>query len=235
MRRITTAYVASSLKASRCPNPSIYPHQLLVVIAIIALIASLILPAFARASEAARRTVCENNLKQIALASLLYADDNGGKLPAFLRWLKTTGNDITTGKLYPYLKTKAVYMCPTDKKNLFSKSDPQTRNLTPRAPRREYTYAMNCNICHANALSGFRAPDKTVVFLEADLAPTDYSGQIGQLPGGKAISLRHGKKGHLIMGDLSVRKMDRKQFDAASRDKYFWFPNDDRNMAMLPF
>lgn len=209
--------------------------ELLVVIAIIAVLASLLLSAVTRATEASRRTSCENNLKQIALASLMYADDNQGKLPAFLRWLKTRGNDITSGKLYPYLKTKAIYMCPTDKKNLYSKSDPMARNLNPRSPRREYSYAMNCNICHANALSGFREPDKTVVYLEADLAPTDYSGQMGQLPGGKAISLRHGRKGHIVMGDLSVRSLNRKQFDDASKHKYFWYPGDNRNMTMVPF
>ena len=209
--------------------------ELLVVIAIIAVLASLLLSAVTRATEASRRTLCENNLKQIALASLMYADDNQGKLPAFLRWLKTRGNDITSGKLYPYLKTKAIYMCPTDKKNLYSKSDPMTRSLNPRSPRRDYSYAMNCNICHANALSGFREPDKTVVYLEADLAPTDYSGQMGQLPGGKAISLRHGRKGHIVMGDLSVRSLNRKQFDDASKHKYFWYPGDNRNMTMVPF
>ena len=210
--------------------------ELLVVIAIIAVLASLLLAGVTRATEATRRTVCESNLKQIALASLMYADDNQGKLPAFLRWLKTKGNDITSGKLYPYLKTKGVYMCPTDKKNLYSKSDPMTRNLNPRSPRREYSYAMNCNICHANALSGFRQPDKTVIYLEADLAPNDYSGQMGQLPGGKALSLRHGRKGHIVMGDLSIRSLNRKQFDEAAKDRYFWFPEGSASrFGMTPF
>jgi prepilin-type N-terminal cleavage/methylation domain-containing protein len=210
--------------------------ELLVVIAIIAVLASLLLAAVARATEAGRRTVCENNLRQIAMASYMYADDNQGRLPAFLRWLYTKRNDVTTGRLYPYLKTKAIYMCPTDKKNLYSKRNPATRGLGPRTPRRDYSYAMNCNICHANALSGFREPDKTVVYLEADLAPTDFSGQMGQLPGGKAMSLRHGKRGHIVMGDLSVRSLDKKQFEAASRHRYFWYPNDDRNRnGMAPF
>ena len=86
---------------------------------------------------------------------------------------------------------------------------------------------MNCQICHTTALSGFREPDKTVVYLEAELAPTDYSGQMGPLPGSRSLSLRHGKKGHLIMGDLSVRELNRKEFDQASKHRFFWRPNND--------
>jgi prepilin-type N-terminal cleavage/methylation domain-containing protein len=200
--------------------------ELLVVIAIIAVLTSLILAAVTRSKEAVRRTICRNNLQQIGLASYMYSDDNRGHLPAFLRWLYTKKYDIKTGRLYPYLKSKAVYLCPTDKMTLFSRKG-RGASLAPTAPHREYSYAMNCNICHTTAISGFREPDKTVVYLEAELAPNDFSGQIGPSPGSQAVSLRHRKKGHLIMGDLSVRLMNRADFDRAARHRYFWLPNTD--------
>ncbi|MGE3311856.1 MAG: type II secretion system protein [Limisphaerales bacterium] len=55
--------------------------ELLVVIAIIGLLASLLMPALGRAREKARATECLGNLRQVGLASLLYAEDLGGVLP----------------------------------------------------------------------------------------------------------------------------------------------------------
>lgn len=54
--------------------------ELLVVIAIIALLLALLMPALERARELARRAACTANLKDLALAWLMYSDDNTGKL-----------------------------------------------------------------------------------------------------------------------------------------------------------
>ena len=54
--------------------------ELLVVIAIIALLMAILMPALNRARELGRRSVCMGNLKQLALAWVMYADGNGGNL-----------------------------------------------------------------------------------------------------------------------------------------------------------
>src|SRR6266567_6163694 len=55
--------------------------QLLVVVGIIAVLVGLLLPALQKARVQANCAACLSNLRQIALAEIMYANDNGGNLP----------------------------------------------------------------------------------------------------------------------------------------------------------
>jgi prepilin-type N-terminal cleavage/methylation domain-containing protein len=104
--------------------------ELLIVIAVIAILAGMLLPAFKRAREAARKTVCLSNQKQIGLGLMMYTPDFGDWTPQGL-WSKAaddywTANGIDATQGIPYKsnalkylyefytsKTKELYICPT--------------------------------------------------------------------------------------------------------------------------
>jgi prepilin-type N-terminal cleavage/methylation domain-containing protein/prepilin-type processing-associated H-X9-DG protein len=106
--------------------------ELLVVIAIIAVLMAILMPTLNRAKEQGKRATCLNNLKQLTLTWILYADYNDDKLvngdtgeysihnnetPWVLKdWDRTMTqkrNAILNGALYPYCKTEKLYRCPT--------------------------------------------------------------------------------------------------------------------------
>jgi prepilin-type N-terminal cleavage/methylation domain-containing protein len=105
--------------------------ELLIVIAIIAILAALLLPALATVQAKGKRAVCLDNLKQAALSFQMYTADNDGKLPQNIplpqiesdAWVvgnMKLSNDSTNktlirqGKLYPYASNVSLYRCPAD-------------------------------------------------------------------------------------------------------------------------
>ena len=90
--------------------------ELLVVIAIIAILASMLLPALGNARDRAKQVGCANNLKQIGCAVNFYAGDNDGLIPAWriefpVYW------DIA---LCPHLNGQvAPWYCPGSRSNSF--------------------------------------------------------------------------------------------------------------------
>ncbi len=73
--------------------------ELLVVIAIIGILAAILLPALARAREAARRASCANNLKQMGIVFKMYANESKGEKWPPLKKFKDDTNDFSDATL----------------------------------------------------------------------------------------------------------------------------------------
>ena len=175
--------------------------ELLVVIAIISILASMLLPALARAKEKAVQTACLNNLKQLQVCYIMYCQDNHDYVP-FNRATSTTstlqswilGNaktDLTTsniqaGVLWQYNASVAIYLCPADHSTVLNSAG--TPTLTPRVRSYAIDYVLGgddglpykinrtMDIVHP-------IPTKKSVFWDEDYRSID-NGAIGILPAG---------------------------------------------------
>ena len=91
--------------------------ELLVVIALIAILAAILFPVFGRTREAARKTSCAANLRQLGLAAHMYSQDNDELLPCdYFACNSSLTHARLVGQMLPYMKNKQLLYCPSIRK-----------------------------------------------------------------------------------------------------------------------
>lgn len=88
--------------------------ELLIVIAVLAILAALLFPVFASARQKARQTTCTSNLRQIGMAIAIYRQDWGHYVPVMVGrrfWMEVQPG--RQGLIDPYLRNEGVRQCPS--------------------------------------------------------------------------------------------------------------------------
>ncbi|HEY0075685.1 MAG TPA: DUF1559 domain-containing protein [Abditibacteriaceae bacterium] len=91
--------------------------ELLVVVGVLAIVAAILFPIFARSREVHRPNGCQNNLKQIALGFKQYLNDNNERYPLVVVTPGSSTGESPYGwadALQPYIHNTQVYQCPSD-------------------------------------------------------------------------------------------------------------------------
>jgi prepilin-type N-terminal cleavage/methylation domain-containing protein/prepilin-type processing-associated H-X9-DG protein len=165
--------------------------ELLVVIGIIAILTALLLPAVQQVRQAAARTHCQNNLKQLGLALHNYAGEHEHAFPPSytLTITPTTVNEVAWGTvILPYIEQTGLYSNYDLKfaafpapyglpSNIAVISTPVRTFICPSTPYtatdRIYSYDLTAE---ANAFGGLNLPPGA---LQYTAAPSDYTGTTG--------------------------------------------------------
>ena len=188
--------------------------ELLVVIAIIGILVALLLPAVQAAREAARRTRCKNNQKQIGLAFHLHHDTYNTLPSGGLGWwlprtFSPSGDPAAADtqnwgwayQILPYLEQANVWKDPTD--SLVASTNISTYSCpTLRAPTK-YPYSQSSPtglrsmmdyVGNGGTYGGWWGFDKTVNSLDGPLAPSGLQMRFASIRDGTSSTLLLGEK-----------------------------------------
>jgi prepilin-type N-terminal cleavage/methylation domain-containing protein/prepilin-type processing-associated H-X9-DG protein len=216
--------------------------ELLVVIAVIAVIAAILFPVFAQVREKARQTGCASNMKQIATALAMYAQDYDETMPAEVAAPPVNGGNDTEvpydRQLAPYVRNDQVYACPSDgapRSNTFLWDGSYLKSQTKRS------YAITNNLRTEEGLQRGEQPDKNSGVVARPLAQIERPAETIALaeswatfPGGSSDSVLGGEGGSTLLDCDTWKLPGRQKPSAAPIDNFQPCSSDFTDPKELP-
>jgi prepilin-type N-terminal cleavage/methylation domain-containing protein/prepilin-type processing-associated H-X9-DG protein len=216
--------------------------ELLVVIAIIAILMAILMPTLSRAREQGKRAACLNNLRQLTMGWIMYADDNddkivlastGGTNP-WVDWVDSTAplaqriEGIQSGMLYRYCPELKLYKCPTGLKGelvTYSIVDAMNGYADMRGTTKLMVYRR----------MQIKRPNERLVFLdEGRLSPNSWTIWYDEERWWDQITARHGDGTNFGFADGHSEYWkwnDPRTLEVAKAD-YDWWQSTGRNGEM---
>lgn len=198
--------------------------ELLIVIAIIALLAALLFPVFARARENARRSSCQSNLKQLGLAFMQYSQDYDEMWPCGLGAISGDASGARLalnargwgGQIFPYVKNSQVFVCASDRTRPASTATPVSYMMNSNLTYRGASFNTNTGI--QMRLAAMSTTAKVVMLFEAQNLTADLTTAENNSPAGYGNFLIFGSSNaRYVTGNMGGR------FDESTASTYSYY------------
>lgn len=194
--------------------------ELLVVIGIITILASMLMPALAKAKAKANQIKCLNHMRQLGLGLTMYAEDHNGEFPARSRTTNTW-----MYKLKPYYMDWRVVTCPSDRFGVvgfFANDVNPNRSFlingfndffVKTLSTKDYQLYRRWQWPHGMRESDIPRPSETITFGEKRIGSPHFHMDLDQGQRGNDLEeidhARHGRGSNFAFADTSVRLLAR--------------------------
>ena len=197
--------------------------EILVVIAVMAILAAILFPVFSRAREAGRRTGCASNLHQIGLAVTQYKNDNGNSMP-FWNYtatgythsdsasnVYTTNNYTWIDAIWSYAKNGQIFTCPSypNAGKKFDQNSPSWTDVNSTASSYLFqqiglNYWDNGALVNGAAYVTLTNPAETI-YACGDSTSADCAGSTWGM--GQHVDMRHNGTANFLFYDWHVKAL----------------------------
>ena len=206
--------------------------EMLIVVAVLAVLAALLMPAINAARQRAAATRCQNNLRQLGLAIRQYMNDNNNDLPPHSDKSNPTNWKFWSSYLRPYIPV--TYQGNVKRMSLYCP------NIDPTITTSNYTgYSFNGNFYKNDTKNQIFAPTRyagqypesklPIMWEDVQIHTKNWDGGFPSATGGDGsnyeFAFRHNGKGYLLMLDGHVEAFTKRgNGKAINYPEYFWKP-----------